>query len=121
MKLKILSIAAVVTLAGCATRPSEIAPSYVSTGSYKAFSCEELQQEAEIVSSRALIATGAQEKAAGQDAAVTTVGIILFWPALFFNKGDGATAAELARLKGEMEAIETVSRQNGCDIVFQRG
>jgi hypothetical protein len=40
---------------------------------------------------------------------VTGAAIVLFWPAAFFVKGDGQNAAELARLKGEFEAIEQAS------------
>ncbi len=34
------------------------------------------------------------------------VGMVLFWPSLFFIKGDGPAAVEFARLQGEMEALE---------------
>lgn len=112
-------IIAAVLLSGCATRPKDIAPAYVSTTGYQALTCEQLQEEATVVSSRAVAAAGAQERAANQDAALTTVGVVLFWPAILFNKGDGAGAAEVSRLKGEMQAIETVSRQKDCGIVFQ--
>lgn len=49
---------------------------------------------------------------------MTTVSLILFWPAAFFLKGDGAAAAEVARLKGEMQAIEQVNRVKNCGIKF---
>ncbi len=42
------------------------------------------------------------------------------WPAAFFVKGDGPAAAELARLKGEFEAIEQASIQKNCGLKFQR-
>lgn len=121
MKFKLAILLSAVSLAGCASRPSDIAPAYVSTAGYKTMSCATLEEEAAHISARAVSASGAQEKAATQDALVTTVGVVLFWPALFFNKGDGTTAAELSRLKGEMEAIEMVSREKNCGIVFQRG
>jgi hypothetical protein len=35
-------------------------------------------------------------------------------------KGDGQNAAELARLKGEFEAIEQASIQKNCGLRFQR-
>lgn len=110
--------AGAVILAGCATPPKDIAPAYVSTGLYENLSCAQLRQEAEGVSARAVAAYGQQEKNRNQDAAMTGVGVILFWPALFFMKGDGADAAELARLKGEMEAIERVNRVKNCGIQF---
>ncbi|KFC61798.1 hypothetical protein FF80_03996 [Devosia sp. LC5] len=105
-------------LAGCATPPKDIAPSYVSTGLYQNLSCNQLRAEAESVSARAAAAFGQQSKNRSQDAAMTGVAIILFWPAAFFMKGDGAAAAEVARFKGEMQAIEQVNRVKNCGIQF---
>ena len=51
---------------------------------------------------------------------MATVGIVVFWPTLLFTSGDGAQAAEVAHLKGEMQAIETASRQKGCNIKFNK-
>jgi len=48
------------------------------------------------------------------------VGLVLFWPSLFFIKGDGTTAAEVGRLKGEMEAIEQASVKRNCGIQFMK-
>ncbi len=48
------------------------------------------------------------------------VGLVLFWPTLFFLEGgDGPEAAEYARLKGERDAIEKVSIQKKCAIEFK--
>jgi hypothetical protein len=47
------------------------------------------------------------------------VGIILFWPALFFMEGDGQNAAELARLRGEFETLEKVAIQKECGLEFR--
>lgn len=113
-----VALGAAAMLAGCATPPKDIAPSYTSTGLYENLSCKQLRQEAEGVSVRAAQANGKQEKNRGQDAAMTGVGLILFWPALFFMKGDGADAAEVARLKGEMQAIDQVNRVKKCGITF---
>ncbi|MGA1803363.1 hypothetical protein [Rhizobium sp. HT1-10] len=117
---KIIILAAVAALSSCATKASNIAAAYVSPTLYQKLSCKELADEATAVSSHAIAASGAQDKKAGQDAAVTTVGVVLFWPALFFTSGDGASAAEVARLKGEMQAIEDASRVNKCGIKFQK-
>ncbi|WDR00893.1 hypothetical protein PSC71_09220 [Devosia sp. J2-20] len=118
IKKSIVALGVTAMLAGCATPPKEIAPTYVSTGLYENLSCKQLRGEAEAVSARAAQAYGAQDKARSQDAAMTGVSLILFWPAAFFLKGDGATAAEVARLKGEMQAIEQVNRVKNCGITF---
>ena len=105
-------------LAGCASRSSEIAAAYVSPIAYQGLTCTQLANEAQAISARAASAAGAQDQKATGDAVAMTVGLVVFWPALFPMKGDGAHAAEVSRLKGEMEAIQTASRQNGCGIVF---
>ena len=47
------------------------------------------------------------------------IAIVVFWPAAFFIKGDGHTAAELGRLKGEFEAVEKASIEKTCGLRFQ--
>ena len=115
--LLVLSLAVV---AGCATKASKVDASYVSPVHYQGFSCDQLSAEAERVSRRAQDLTGAQNKKATSDAVATGVALVVFWPAVFFIKGDNASTAELARLKGEMDAIEQSSIAKNCGIVFQR-
>ncbi|MWD28021.1 hypothetical protein E0K89_011090 [Aquicoccus sp. SCR17] len=113
-----LAVSAIV-LSGCAQSSKEISAAYVSPVKYQSFSCRQLSEEARRISVRASQAIGAQDKKASNDTAAMSVGMILFWPALFFIKGDSETAAEVARLKGEMDAIEAASVQKNCGIVFQ--
>lgn len=47
------------------------------------------------VSAAAASSAGAHNQKAGQDAAMATVGLAIFWPALLFTGGDGAQAAEV--------------------------
>ena len=77
--------------------------------------------EAEAVSQQAAAANVAQNQNVTNDAVMTTMAVVVFWPALFFNKGDGNAAAQVARLKGEMVAIEQANDLNGCGIVFETG
>jgi hypothetical protein len=88
---------------------------------YASYSCGQLREEASRVSSRAIQVSGAQDQKASNDAVATGVALVVFWPAAFFIKGDSTTAAEVARLKGEMEAIEQASIQKRCGIQFDRG
>jgi len=107
-------------VAGCASGADEIAPSYVSPVMYENFTCQQLAFEAQSISARAAQAAGVQNKQRTTDAVVTTVGLVVFWPSLFFIKGDGAKAAELANLKGQMEAVEQASLRKNCGIAFQK-
>lgn len=119
MRQTAIVLAAAIFVTGCATKAEDIAPSYVSSYTYETMPCQRLAIEAQTVSARAAQATGAQNKRQGQDAAKTAVAVVLFWPAAFFVSGDGAEAAEVAKLKGEMQAIQDVSRRKGCKIEFQ--
>lgn len=120
MKLRIAAATcAVAIVSSCASKPSDIDAAYVSPALYEGLTCDRLREEATAVSARAIAASGVQQKKADNDALAVGVGVVLFWPALFFTKGDGASAAEVSRLKGEMRAIETASIKNNCDIRFE--
>ena len=120
MKKIFTIIIAGVALSGCATSPENITAAYVSPMQYSGYSCPQLREEASRVSGRAAQATGAQSSKASGDAVAMGVGLVLFWPSLFFIKGDGATAAEVGRLKGEMDAIEQASVRKNCGIQFMK-
>ena len=73
----------------------------------------------ERVSRRASEVSGVQDSNKTSDAWVTGATVVLFWPAAFFIKGDGQTAAELARLKGEFETLEKVGIEKNCKLRVQ--
>src|SRR5688572_18086195 len=113
-------LAVALLLAGCASKSSEISASYVSPIMYQNHTCPQLAQEAQSVSARAAQVSGAQDSKRTNDAIATGVAIVVFWPAAFLVGGDGPVAAELAQLKGQMNAIEQASIQKRCGIQFQR-
>ena len=108
------------TAAGCASRSEDVAASYVSSSMYSSYSCRELNVEAQRVSAAAAAAAGVQDSARTRDAVATTAALVVFWPAAFFVGGNSAQTAELARLKGQMQAIEEASIQKRCGIAFRR-
>lgn len=113
---KIYTLPLIFLIAGCATNPSDITPTYVSGAGYTAMSCSALSREADNVSSMLVLASKEQENAANFDATMVTVSAVLFWPAALFTKGDGMSAANVAKLKGEMRAIREASEINGCGL-----
>jgi hypothetical protein len=121
--IRMACIAAVglVIATGCATKSTDIAPAYVSPTLYSNWTCPQLAEEARRVSARAALAAGAQDSNRSSDQVLTTVSVIVFWPALFALNGDGPQAQEVARLKGEMQAVEEASIRNNCGFQFQRG
>lgn len=118
---KIVLLAALAACVGaCAKSADQIAAAYVSPLQYDRYDCRQLGEEIQRVSARAAELTGTQNQKATSDAVSMTVGLVIFWPALFFIKGDDAQAGELARIRGEMQAIEKESIRKNCGFQFRQ-
>jgi hypothetical protein len=108
-----------IALAGCAKDAAEVAPSYISPITYQSYTCQQLSEEAQRVSAAAAQSAGVQDQRATNDKVAMGVGIVVFWPALLLTHGNDENTAQLARLKGQMDAIEQMSIQKRCGITFQ--
>lgn len=117
---RIVAVITALSLAGCTSKSADIAPAYVSPLQYQSFTCPQLTAEAQRVSAAAAAAAGQQDSQATKDAVATTVGVLIVWPAFFLIQGDKQNAAQLAQLKGEMDAIEQASIQKNCGIQFRQ-
>lgn len=108
-------------LVGCAANTSQIRTQYVSPLQYSDYNCKQITAEFRRLS-RKVSEVGAQvDETASNDDAQAAIGLILFWPALFFLEGsETAQTAEYARLKGELEALEGASITKECCIEFKR-
>lgn len=120
MKSLICSAALLAVLSACATPSAKIPAAYVSPVQYQSFTCKQIAEEAGRLSARTTQAQTVQDKKASKDAAGMAIGLLVLWPVLLMNEGDGAEAAEVARLKGEMEALESASIARKCNIKFQK-
>jgi hypothetical protein len=98
----------------CATAPSSITASYVSPLQYQTFSCEQLAVESQRLGARVAEVTGQQQAKANSDTTAMAVGMVLFWPALFFLGSGQDKSAELSRLKGEYDAMQQAANQKNC-------
>lgn len=106
-------------LTACATSPDKLPKASVSTLQYQEYNCKQIAAEVDRVERRVNDLYYSLDKKASNDAAQMGVGLILFWPTLFFLEGgDGPEAAEYTQLKGEMEALEKVSIKKKCGIDF---
>ena len=104
-------------LVGCATAPEKLGSTYVSPLQYKDYTCDQIGMEMQRVSRKVAELRGTLAKDASNDAAQMGIGLVLFWPALFFLEGgDGVNAAQYSQLKGEFEALEQVAIQKNCGI-----
>jgi hypothetical protein len=114
MKTLIL-ILAVTLLTACASSPKNMQASHVSSVRYQNYSCEQIRTETYDTQSRISQLYASLKSEADGDNAQFVVGMLIFWPALFFLEGgDGAEAAEYSRLKGELQAMENASMYKSC-------
>lgn len=114
-----LVAAAAISVSACAKQADQVTASYVSPAKYSSYSCKQIENEARSVASKVSQLSGAQNEQAGKDAAITAAAIVLFWPAAFFVGGNDMNTAELSRLKGDLEALESASNQKNCGLVFR--
>ena len=118
MRLKITTFFLCLTfiVTGCATSPNEMTASYVSPLIYQSYDCQQLVMESDRVSRRVQSMHSRLAEKESDDSAKMAVGLILFWPALFFLDGDEDGAIEYKRLKGESEAIHQAAIARKCDL-----
>ena len=102
-------------LAGCADHADKIQGTYVSPVQYQDYSCKQIRQEMTRVSRKVNEVAGVQDKQASNDSAAMGVGLVIFWPALFFLAGHDQHT-ELAELKGQYDALEEEAIQKNCNV-----
>lgn len=116
MKIKLLAIASLVALAGCSGAPKshEVSASYVSSVPYQGLTCAQLVNEAESIRRSVPGLAAAVDKHRSNQDGIEFITWVLFWPAVFaMDKGEG-TSAQLARAKGELEAVQTAMQAKRC-------
>jgi hypothetical protein len=117
MKSKFNAIVAAMSVvslcAGCATAGRDVTASYVSPAQFSNLDCDQLRNEMGRLSGRVNQLTGRLDEAASNDKALVAGGI-LFWPVLFALGGTKQQEAELSRLKGEYDAIQSSNTQKKC-------
>ena len=117
---KLILCSCVIIAAGCASNPDKIASAYVSPLQYKNASCDQIALEMDHVSRKTTEIYQRLKKERSKDNWQMGVGLVLFWPALFFLEGgDGPEAAEYSKLKGDFEALRSASVAKNCSISAQ--
>jgi hypothetical protein len=96
-------------LSSCAKSPESIAPSYVSNVGFRSWSCKDLGDETLRLSSALSTASMQQANARTND----TIGVLFIGMPVSSMSGDNI-APEVARLKGEIEAVHQASIEKKC-------
>jgi hypothetical protein len=95
-----------VGISGCAKKADSIEPAAISTAKYDGWSCKKMAREKAFVDEALTRASASQDKAAENDAVmVFLIGV---------PTSGGGTPGEVARLKGEQEAIRRRMVERNC-------
>jgi len=108
-------VAASLLVSACSSRSDTISAQYVSPLQYQSYDCNQIRMEMQRVGRRVNEVAGVQDSEATKDSVAMGVGLVLFWPALFFMIGKDQEQ-ELSRLKGEFEALEQAAIQKECNV-----
>lgn len=109
----VTALCTALAVSACASKPDNIRSQYVSPAQYASFDCQAIETDLRAISQEVQILSGQQRRRADQDAWATGVGIVVFWPALFFlMRGDKQD--QLANMKGQYEALVAQSRRKDC-------
>lgn len=107
-KLLCFVVASTITLAGCAKPPSKIAPAVVSSSEYSNLSCSKLVNMLSAASTKLEQAETSQRGKVAGDAA--TVFLVL----IPLSAMTGDYEADVARYKGEKQALERTLANKTC-------
>lgn len=117
MKRSLLSLG-VVLAAACSTAAKDVAPRYVSPVPYQDYSCAQVASESARIDARTAVLARQLDEAANHDRETAVVGALFFLPALFALGGTKKEEAELARLKGEREALQSIALAKDCTAIY---
>lgn len=116
MHMRAISVAILSTailVGGCAKKASDIQANYQDPRRFDSYLCHQLRDEASRVARRAADAYDEQNSKASIRAVVAA-------PRALFRGGETSDVA-VARLKGEMQAIESASARKNCGVLFRAG
>ena len=106
--LKFASCLLAFAVVGCATRPESISASFVSHEKYMGQNCQQLTDQ--MADARAKLADYSKQQDSKANLDAATVFLVLI-PA---SKLSGDHAGDVAKYKGEVEAIETAQIKTNC-------
>lgn len=96
---------------GCAMKPESVKPAYISEMTYRDWTCDQLAAEQARLAAALSSACDAQRHARAGD----TWGVILLGLPVSTLSGNNQ-AAEIARLKGELQAVQKAATLKNCHM-----
>ena len=115
-RLFLYSILSVFILAGCSTaqKATDVRANSISVAPYLKMDCKELATEQTSLVKEAEALGAKVDLEYQRDKRTEAVAWILFWPATFMMDGNADSAAQLASIKGQLEAVGDAMKVNTC-------
>jgi len=111
-----LALSSVLVAAGCAQSAKNVEAAYVSPSAFSGRSCNSLMIERNEIVRNVNSLTEDQNKAATDDAVITGIALVLFWPAAIALAATKDKASALSVAKGNYDAITSTMEQKGCRL-----
>ena len=111
---KLPAALAILSIAACAPQPDQVTGTYVSPTTYSSYKCSQLVTERNLVVQKVNELNVAQKRKADNDGTAMAVGMILFWPALFFLGSKNDVSPQLASMKGNYDALTAAGVSKRC-------
>jgi hypothetical protein len=86
MRKLMMALTACAFLSACASSAQDVDATYVSPLQYGSFDCGQIRSEMMRVARKVNELSGVQDSQHTKDSVALGVGLIVFWPALFFRK-----------------------------------
>ena len=114
--IKCAALSSLSVLVACSSAPkaTEVTAAYVPSAQYSAMDCKQLLNETESVRRSIPALESAVDKHRSNQTGVEVVTWVLFWPAAFLLDKGEASSSQLAKAKGELEAISLAMRGKNC-------
>jgi len=110
---RVLAASLLIAVSGCASKSDNIDAIQVSPLKFEPYNCDQLGQEYARLLQVSQTTNRKQDDIATNDSVAMGVGLVLFWPALFFIDTNDQRE-QVAQLKGELTALEQVSIKKSC-------
>jgi hypothetical protein len=91
-------------------------PTYISPVTYETYTCPQLAEDAQRVSSRAAQAAGVQDQKATNDKVAMGVGLIIFWPALLLRKATTKPPLNLPVLRAKWTRLSKLQSKSVAEF-----
>jgi hypothetical protein len=111
----VASAAAMISACSSAPKSNEVSAAYIPVAQYNNYTCDQLISEVESVRRSVPALESAVDKHRESQTGVEVITWVLFFPAaLALDKGEG-NSSQLAKARGELQAIQTAMMAKQCN------